>query len=199
MNLKEVLNYRNRCFICYSKMEMKAYDLAGITIHKTAEGLLIQTGLKGVAVNFKYDGTYEKMKRWNNLYARPMSLLKECPKCIPNISLHRDNNRLVVQRYPETTPANSKDLRCAYTFHLWGDAENNYAIKMGWEEIKFNDGERFYHLNTRFDENQTGIISGSYTDPISSLFRMYVPPIKTSNIKNTDQLVSKVKTYMIFS
>lgn len=200
MNLKEVLNYRNRCLICYSKMELRAYDLAGITIHKTAEGLMIETGLKGIAVYFKYDGTYEKMKRWNNLYSKPMSLMKECPRCVPNVHLYKDNKTLVVQTSPKTTVDNIKDFRCAYTFHLWGDSENNFDTTMGWEDIKYNDGDRFYHINTKFDENRSGIISGSYLkDSIDTLFRTYVPPINSSNIRTSAQLVRKIKTYMIFS
>lgn len=198
MNLKEVLNYRNRCLMCYSKMELKAYDLAGITIHRTGEGLMIETGLKGIAVYFKYDGTYEKMKRWNNLYSRPMSLLKECPKCVPNLRLG-EHITLKSRSLGATSLSNMKDLRCAYTFQLWGDAENNFDSKFDWEDIKYHDGERFYHINTKFNDNRTEIKSADFKDTIDSIFSLNVPAMKCGSIRTTDQLIHKIKTYMIFS
>jgi hypothetical protein len=201
MNLKEVLNYRNRCLICYSKMKVSAYDLAGITIHRTSEGLMIETGLKGVAVYFKYDGTYEKMKRWNNLYSKPMSLLKECPKCIPNLSgLQRSDIVFKSRSVGATTSvSNVKDLRCAYTFQMWGDAEGNFDSKLDWEDIKYHDDDRFYHINTKFQDNRTEIKSADFQDTIDSVFKLNVPAMKCNSIKTTSQLIHKIKTYMIFS
>jgi hypothetical protein len=196
MNLKEVLNYRNRCLICYSKMELKAYDLAGISIHRTSEGLMIETGLKGIAVYFKYDGTYEKMKRWNNLYSKPMSLLKECPKCIPKFT---NEVTLKSRSVGATTLSNMKDLRCAYTFQMWGDSENNFDSKLDWEDIKYHDGEHFYHVNTKFNDNRTEIKSASFKDTIDSIFNLTTPAMKCGSVKTTDQLIHKIKTYMIFS
>ena len=204
MNLKEVLNYRNRCLMCYSKMELKSYDLAGINIVKVQDGLLIETGLKGVAVKFKYDGTYEKLKRWNNLYVKPMTLFKECPKCIPNIKV--DSPKVVYK--PRSVGATTldqftremKDLRCAYTMVLFGDAEGNFSSNLGWEEIKYNNGADFYYLKTWHDSNKSEIQIGNFFKTnLNNMMKLSVPAVKASSLQTTNDFISKLKMYTLFS
>ncbi len=202
MNLKDVLNYRNRCLICYSQMELKTLDLAGVTIQRVNDGLLIETGLKGVAVHFKYDGTYEKMKRWNNLYAKPMSLLKECPNCIPPIDLDYKDRKVVLKSRSigASTLGTLKDKRCAYTITLFGDSEGNFASNLLWEDIKYNDGDNFYHINTKFADKESHLFSGSFkNDSLDSMFRLTVPAVNAESIQTIDQLTHKFKIYTLFS
>lgn len=202
MNFTEVLNYRNKCIICGMKMEIKALDLAGVTINRVNDGLLIETGLKGVAVQFKFDGTYVKMSRWNELYVKPMSILKECPNCLPDIDLDRRGRtrvHLKTRSVGATTLMQSQDLRCAYTFTLFGDSQNNFASNLDWEDIKFHDGKTYYHLKTHFPDDTTEYLTGSFEESASDILRQSLPAVNTSGVASTEQLVNKLKLYNTFS
>jgi hypothetical protein len=184
-------------------METKALDLAGLTLNRVHDGLLIETGLKGIAVHFKFDGTYVKMKRWNDLYVKPMSILKECPDCLPQIDIdrkHRTNIQYKSRSLGATTLMQLQDLRCAYTMTLFGDSEGNFAANLDWEDIKFHDGGKFYHIKTHFPDNQTELLSGAFEDEsIKDATRLSFPAVNTSGVHNTDQLLNKLKLYNVFS
>lgn len=205
MNFEEVLNYRNHCLICGLKMETKALDLAGLTLNLVEDGLLVETGLKGVAVHFKYDGTYVKMQKWNELYVKPMSILKECPKCLPQIDFDRRGRTRVHYKsrgLGATTLMQLQDLRCAYTFSLFGDSQGNFGANLDWEDIKFHEDGIFYHIKTHWPDNSTELLSGSFndkSDAIGDPFRMTLPAINTSGCHNKGQMISKLKLYNLFS
>lgn len=202
MDLKEILSYRSKCLICQTDMEMKSLDLAGVRLFEAEDGLEVKTGHKDIAVLFNYSGVYHKMKKWNTLYAQPLSVLKECPICIPDIEIRGEKKkiRLKSRSLGATTLMHLRDLRCAYTFNIFGDSEGNYAVNLNWEDIKFNDGHNFYHINTKFEDNRTELLSGNFqNDSIDSMFRLGVPAVNTSKIQDREQLINKLKLYNLFS
>lgn len=200
MNLDEVLNYRSRCLVCGRKMELKALDLAGVRLQRTNTGLMIETGLVGLAVHFKFDGTYEKMKHWNPLYVKPMNILKECPECLPEDLVGRNNPIVYKPRSAGfTTLARFKEKRCAYTFNLFGDSEGNFDSNLDWEDVKFFQDDKFYQLKTNFPDDNTEILSGSATDGFDGLLRMSLPAINIKNVGTTEQFIDKMKLFNLFS
>ncbi len=223
MNLQEVLTYRSQCLICDRKLETKSLDLAGISLTRTNEGLLAElfSKDKNYSVYFKNDGTYERMKRWNNVYVKPLAILRECPKCIPKIDIVEDKVTLSAPQPPHillksrsvgattttgaallmaTTLNSLKDLRCAYTFELFGDSEGNFESTLNWEDIRFCTKTDFYHIKTNFKEGKTWIKSGNFKkDTIETIVSMDVPAVKTTNITTKEKLVEKLKLYNLFS
>jgi len=211
--------------ICDRKLEMKSLDLAGVNITRTQEGLYVEVGSKDkdYAVYFKYDGSYERMKKWNSMYVRPLSILKECPKCIPKVDLVEDVVLTGIPKAPstiilkarsvgmttmhgvmsqflvDTTLKSLKDKRCAYTFDLFGDAEGNFDCQLNWEDISFHTKREFHQIKTNFKEDTTSIKSGAFNGTLDDIIRMNVPAVKTNTIPTTDKLIEKIKLYNLFS
>lgn len=224
MNLQEALDYRSDCIICGRKMKTKSLDLAGITMTRTAEGLYVEGGTKDYSCYFKFDGTYERSKKWYPTYVRPLSILRECVKCIPKSidkpfvpktitpgSMPPGAIILKARSVGMTTMnaslnlmysslANLKEKRCAYTFKLFGDAENNFTCELNWEDIQFCEHNNFTHFKTDFSINQTQIKSGNTkTDTLDSMMKLEVPSINASKLLTKDSLINKIKLYNLFS
>jgi len=216
MNLLNILSYRSNCMICNHKLEMKSLNLANVNITKTKEGLRIKVNNKDYACYFRYDGIYEKMKKWNITFVKPLSILNECPKCIPKIDMIK---KMSLTAIPKTSPTiilkaasprmshifldsnlNSlKDKRCAYTFDLFGDTKGNFDCLLNCEDIRFHTKTNFYHIKTDFNKNITNIKSGSFKGTIDNIISMKVPQLNSTNILSTDKLIEKIKLYNLFS
>lgn len=200
MNLDDVLNYRNRCLICNQQMELKALDLAGVRLQRTNAGLMLETSLVGQAVHFNYDGTYKKMKHWNSLYVKPLNLLKECPTCLPEDLLARNNPIVYKSRsVGATTLARFKEKRCAYTFNLFGDSEGNFDSNLEWEDIKFFQEDKFYQMKTQFSDDSSEILMGSNAYGFDGLMRLSLPAIHIKNIGSAEEFIDKIKLFNLFS
>lgn len=226
MNLQEVLNYRSHCLLCNRKLEIKSLDLAGVSLIRTNDGLHAElvSKDKNYSVYFKNDGTYERMKRWNNMYVKPLAVLRECPKCIPKVDLVEDVTVTGIPKSPPpillkarstgmttiskalsqylvaTTLDSLKDLRCAYTFELFGDSQGNFESTLNWEDIRFCTKTDFYHIKTNFKEGKTWIKSGNFKkDTIETIVSMDVPAVNASNIVSKEKLVEKIRLYNLFS
>ncbi len=209
--------------MCDRKLELKSLDLAGIRFDRTNEGLLAElfTKDKNYSVYFKNDGTYERMKKWNNMYVKPLNILRECPKCIPKVDIVEDKVTFATPQPPHillksrsvgattttgsallmaTTINSLKDLRCAYTFELFGDAEGNFDSILNWEDIRFCTKTDFYHIKTNFKEGKTWIKSGNFKkDTLETIVSMNVPAVNATNILTTEKLLEKIKLYNLFS
>lgn len=221
MNLQEALSYRNNCIICDHPMETKSLDLAGLTFTTDETGLHIKGGTKDYHVSFNYDGTYQRSKKWWSTYVKPLSVLKECPRCLPDdfkdgikagtkaITKADLPSRVVILKgrsvgmsslVAQSTLNSLKDLRCAYAFNIFGDAENNYTCEMKWEDIKFHNNIEFNHFITDFDKNESSIKGGNFqSDSIDSMIRINVPAINTSKLLTREALINKIKLYNLFS
>ena len=200
MNLEEVLNYRNHCLICGQKMELKVLDLAGVKLQQTDTGLMLETSLVSQAVHFNFDGTYQKMKHWNSLYVKPLNLLKECPTCIPEDLMGRNNPIVYKPRsVGMTTLARFKEKRCAYTFNLFGDSEGNFDSNLDWEDVKFFQEQKFYQMKTNFSDDTSEILMGTNEYGFDGLLRMSLPALHIKNIGSTEQFIDKIKLFNLFS
>jgi len=201
MTLKELLNYRNKCLICDTDMEMKSPDLAGVDMFVDAGGLKVVTGHKDISVYFKFDGTYEKMKKWNSLYAKPLFVMKECPICIPSIKI--DGRKIKIKSrsvgITRTFSDYLSDFRYCYTFEIFGHDNCTFDAKLNNEYIKVNDGEKYYHITTDFNEKISDIYCGKIDYTSNSTIDMKVPIINTSTINDKEQLMNKIKLYNTFS
>lgn len=223
MNLEEVLNYRTHCIICNRKLETKSLDLADVQIARVNEGLTVETGTKNkdYSVFFKNDGTYEKMKKWNDMYVKPLSVLKECPNCVPKVNNNTDWWPSALNRPPKivhkarsvgmttitdamtrffaTSISNLTELRCAYAFELYGDSEGNFDCYLKWEDIMYHDDKSFYHVKTSFQQDITKIKAGQFKDNLDSIINLDVPTFKTNNILSKEKLIEKIKLFNLFS
>jgi hypothetical protein len=203
VNLKEALDYRNKCFICQTDMEIKSPDLAGVNMYVKENGLFVSAQHNEYSVHFKYDGTYKKMKKWNSLYAKPLLVLKECPICYPFI---KSNGKKVKVKYKSrtlgiTTLSQLKDFSCTYSFELFGDDRGNFDTIMDSETIRFHDDINFYHLDTSFKDNvTTTFLSGPLNaTEIKELFQLTIPGVNLSKINDKESLINKLKLYNVFS
>ena len=201
MNLQQLINYRSKCLICHQEMALKSLDLAGVKLILTEEGLKVETGNVAMSAHFKFDGTYQKLKRWNKLYARPLCVLRECDICPASAVSFEDNSKKskLLKRQAGTTLLQIEDLRCAYSFDIFGDDSGVFDAHLNWEDIKYHDGKNFYHINTNFITGQTELISGNFQESLDSLLRLMLPAIDISSVKNPKELINKLKIYTLFS
>lgn len=221
MNLQEALDYRNNCIICDRLMEIKSLDLAGLTFTRTEEGLLVEGGTKDYVAAFKTGGTYKRSNKWWLAYLKPLSVLKECAHCLHDdfkngikagtkaITKAGLPSRVVILKgrsvgassaLARSTLNSLRDLRCAYTFNIFGDAENNFTCEMKWEDIKFHDNSNFHHFITDFEKNESSIKGGNFmSDSIDSMIRINVPAMNTSKLVTKEAFINKIKLYNLFS
>jgi len=210
MNLLSALNYHTKCLICQHELETKSPELAGITITPQDDGLLVQAVLRKIAVIFRYDGTYEKLPYFGDLYLKPLRVLRECPVCIPAIVVDGQKTpiKLKSRALGPTTLFDVESLRFCYEFELFGTPypnqhiKGNYSVSIVREDIKYNNDNSFYQLLTN-EENESSLWYGpkgvSDEDWYSKTCRLTVPSIDTSGLDNIDQLINKMKVYNLFS
>lgn len=211
MDLLSILNYHPKCLICQHELETKSPELAGITITQQPDGLLVQAVLRKIAVIFRYDGTYEKLPYFGDLYLKPLRVLRECPNCIPSIIVDgkKTEVKLKSRALGPTTLFDVESLRFCYEFELFGTPnpsnqhiKGDYAVTLVREDIKYNDGTNFYQLLTN-EEGESNLWYGSKNmsddNWYSKTCRLTVPTIDTSNLENMDQLINKMRVYNLFS
>ena len=210
MNLLSALNYHNKCLICQRELEIKSPELAGITITPQEDGLVVQAVLRKIAIIFRYDGTYEKLPYFGDLYLKPLRVMKECPSCIPAIIIEGQKTpvKLKSRSLGPTTVFDVESLRFCYEFELFGTPYPGQHIKGTFdtslvrEDIKYNDGNNFYQLLTNQDKESSlwyGPKPTGNEDWYSKTCRLTVPTIDTSGLENMDQLVNKMRVYNLFS
>ena len=101
MNLKEIIDYRERCIIC--QHQMKIHHLPegdyALTCFVKEKGFRARSkSNKGVFYMFGFDGTLTKGKRDFGMgYKTPLSFMKECPYCKPIKSRITDNKNIIVK------------------------------------------------------------------------------------------------------
>jgi hypothetical protein len=205
MNLKEAVNYHSKCIICQTDLNLESLDLAGVSIYSDTNGIKVLAG-DTHSCYFKFDGTYEKMKRWNNIYAKPLYVNACCPICYPSIDVKgvRKKIRYKSRSFGLTTIAQAKDFMHAYQFEIYGEEDKTFNVYLKTEDIKFYDEQYFYHVSTNFEVNATYLMRG----PIPNEFNLAemhnthiinLPAINTSKINNREQLINKIKLYNLFS
>jgi hypothetical protein len=212
MNLFQVLNYHSKCLICHQEMEIKSPELAGITITQESEGLLVQALLRKIAVIFRYDGTYEKLPYFGDLYLKPLRVMKECPNCIPSIMIDGKKTpvKLKSRSVGATTMFDVESLRFCYEFELFGQPnpsdqhiKGDYTAALVREDIKYNNEKGFYHLTTQEKESNLWYGRTKPTEEDSNWYantcRLTLPAIDTSGLDNIEQLISKMQIYNLFS
>lgn len=204
MNLQEILSYRDRCIHCDRLLVMRIAKYPKLSISVTDEGLKIRSGHKdGVYLNFKFDGSYERNKRDYKIHAGPVYVVRRC-NFHPLIG--EGNPILLKQRSiglstMGSTINNLKSLTCQHEFTLFGDSQGNYDCKMNNEFLYWHDEEQFWHVNTYFGSNSTQIYHSTYENTLDEVVssRLVVPATNLKNVKNKDQLIEKLKLYMLFS
>ena len=198
MNLQEILDYRDKCIHCQQPLQMRVCGYPKLSINMTDEGLKIQSGRKrGIYLFFKNDGTFEiKNKNHSELVQIqkycPTHILKEGP-----ITVIKGKPPYIRAR--DTTLDNLRELACQYEFFLFGDSEGNYVSSLHSEFLHYNTPEAFWHLNTWFRTNTTRIYSGNFQQRIHEMLQLKLPATNAKNIQNSEQLITKIKMYTLFS
>jgi hypothetical protein len=199
MELKKLLEYHTECLICHGPLRIKSPDLDGPIISVKPEGLSIKYSHNKRSIIFKYDGTYEKHENCADWRSRPLSILIECPHCIPKETKPKINRAAT-----SFSPLSAlKVFKFYYQFDLYGGIENKYNAFFKKEFIKCYDEEYFYHLITSeeasfiwYGRMPTQVKDNSYYN--ENCFSK-VTPINTSKLTDINQLINKIKIYNIFS
>ncbi len=201
MNLKEILDYRKDCLICGRPLKFKIKKYPKLSITQDDEGLRIQSESKnGVRFIIKYDGTYERNKRTYKIYSNPLFIEKVCSHHMrgePDLLLtgYRGGSNSSV----DTSLGNLKELAYSYMFTVLGDSEGNYDAHLHQEIAHYYHHQAFWHVNTRFYDKTSTVYHAEWYQKISEILHLSLPAIDLKNIHNTDQLISKIKLYTLFS
>jgi hypothetical protein len=201
MNLKEILDYRNNCLICNRPLKFKIRKYPKLSISQTDEGLKIQSENKnGVYLLLKYDGTYDRNKRNYKIYSNPIFIDRTCPHHM------RGEPDTVVTAYRggvgnavDTSLGNLRELAYSYQFTVLGDANKNYDAHLHQEIAHYYDHESFWHINTRFYAKMSSVFHAEWGQKLSAILHLNLPSIDLKNIRNVEQMISKVKLYTLFS
>ena len=214
MNLKEILNYRQNCLFCQLPLTLSL--ITHISLNSTAEifdqGLHIKSPQqKDIYLSFNFDGSLQK---GNKEVINTIFFGKSCKECIttPTIKPLDKKTRNLLAKYNTSKPIpisnkvkaditsinTLKSKNCCYVFKLYLK-DNSYEVELDSEYIKYYDEDIFYHITTVFNLNQSHINYGSYQGTLKDIFSLKVPIIDTTQMQNTDQLIEKIKMYMMLS
>lgn len=201
MNLKEILDYRSDCLICSRPLKFRIKKYPKLSIDQTDEGLRIQSSHKnGVYLLLKYDGTYDRNKRNYKIYSNPIFIEKICPHHMRGepdtvMTTYRGGSVNAV----DTSLGNLRELAYSYMFTTMCVSGEKYDAHLHQEVAHYNDYEAFWHVNTRFYAQMSSIFHAEWGQKINEVMHLNLPAIDLKNVRNTEQMISKIKLYTLFS
>lgn len=226
MNLQEILSHRSNCLICGEEMNFHAPDYPNLTFHVNKSGMKIQSGhtKHGIQMFFGFDGKYTKTKQDYKIYREPISIIRSCGNCHG----HQNNQSLEFSSVPKrllkmksrstnlsfqgspiinlstgqyfTSLDNLKSKGCAYRFQLMGDAEGNYDGSLNYEIIRYYNEKSFWHVDTSYVGDSSILHYGDFSGHVEDILSLRIDStVNLNSVQNTDQLISKLKMYMLMS
>ena len=198
MNLKEILNYRQNCLFCQQPLTLSINSNAyhDLTVKLFENGLILKSS-RCNDISFNFDGSMQNnntIGRDYSLYNSAISLNKSCQRCIAEFDPESDTSSST-----KTRISNINNKNYSYYFILSYAAARNYQATLDRENIQWHDKETYYHITTSFRDNISYISCGQYAKTLKDVFGLDVSAIDTTSIHNTEQLIKKIKMYMVMS
>jgi hypothetical protein len=176
MNLKELLSYREKCLIHDKKLN--AYNLHNFRIYQIN---LFDTDFL-MAFKDKDTGIYIHMM---------------CSICVKQ-NFNTDQGLSL----GHTTLNDIRILQYYYTFWYYTSTQDGH---LGIEKIKYPHDEKFYHIDANLVTGKAYCKMGSFKvgttvdDMLGNLLNLELPQLDMKKINNTNDLMSKLKLYNLFS
>jgi len=218
MNLKEVFTYRDKCLICNKELKVFINDYPQLILSLHENGIKISSSHnKGILILFNFDGTFETGRRKYGVYKDTLNIIKGCTNCNYCVNQLPEYNNAInfggtikfktrgigYSSYfsaIENNLTNLKNKHYYYSFNIAPDSTNKtYAVSAYRESIKFNDNISFWTIENSQTLKTSYITHGKFSDTIEQILNLELPIMNLSNIQTTDQLISKIKTYITMS
>lgn len=207
MNLKEYLDYRNKCVICQKKLMTIVDKHPNLFVTVYENSIRISSRPKnGICMFFNFDGSYRRGKRYYKIYGEPLKIIKYCKDCCQEsdeeLCIIKFKSRSIgyTTMYPYYSSIdNIKKLHCSYSIDLRALTSNHYSTSLKNEIIRYFDGYRFHHVMTDFSNELTVIHTAKFEQKLEDMLVLRLPATNLSKSTNTDQLIDKVKLLTLFS
>lgn len=198
MTLKELLEYRSKCFIHNLPMKPSCFRSNGDQILLTDQGLHLVSEDLSSGLSFHFDGLFINTTK---PYVSVMIFIyMMCDLCA--------KEPILKDRYPPigySSLLNINTNQHRYTFCLQGNDKGGFDGRLSRESIKYVRDGKFYHVDFDLVDKQGSCKMGScdmkqtLDDLVSKMMNLHVPVFDASKIQNIDTLVEKLKLYNLFS
>lgn len=200
MKLQQALNYRATCLIHQKPMRPATDRANAISVNEEGNLELKVRYSKNIktfgTIIYRQDSLIECQSE-TYLPVLPLSIVMHCEDCAMS--------PMEVDRpLSHTAVAFLKQQTHRYSFNIT-QGGGLFTCQLQEEAIKYYKDEKYYHLFANLIDGSASFEMGSYTGSntvdqlVNSFVSLKAPKFDPATITNLDQMVKKIKTYILFS